>query len=55
MPTEIERIRDLKTGAKNQRDRGSKGYPRALSMLQEAIAIASAGLDQSTVAGIAGR
>lgn len=40
MSTSIERIRELKTGAKNQRDRGIKGYPRALSMLREAIAIA---------------
>jgi hypothetical protein len=50
MPTPIERIRELKTGAKNQRDRGVKGYPRALSMLKEAIAIAQADLGESTVA-----
>jgi hypothetical protein len=50
MPTPIESIRELKTGAKNQRDRGAKGYPRALSMLKEAIAIAQADLDESTVA-----
>jgi hypothetical protein len=50
MPTPIERIRELKTGAKNQRDRGAKGYPRALSMLKEAISIAQADLDVSTVA-----
>jgi hypothetical protein len=49
MPTPIERIRELKTGAKNQRDRGLKGYPRALSMLNEAITIARADLDESTV------
>src|SRR5450631_1153419 len=49
MLSQIERIRDLKTGAKNQRDRGIKGYPRAISMLQEAIAIARAELDESTV------
>jgi hypothetical protein len=49
MPTEIERIRDLKTSAKNQRDRGSRGYPRALSMLQEAITIAQTELKRSTV------
>jgi hypothetical protein len=48
MPTPIERIRELKTGAKNQRDRGAKGYPRALSMLAEAIAIARADLENST-------
>lgn len=40
MPTPIEHIRDLKTGAKNQRDRGIKGYPRAVSILHEAITIA---------------
>ena len=50
MPTEIERIREFKTGAKNQRDRGTKGYPRALSSLQDAIAIARDALAQSTVA-----
>jgi hypothetical protein len=50
MPTSIERIRELKTGSKIQRDRGLKGYPRALSMLKEAIAIARADLDESTVA-----
>src|SRR5262249_58065661 len=50
MPTSIGRIRELKTGAKNQRDRGVKGYPRALSILKEATAIAQAELDQSTVA-----
>jgi hypothetical protein len=50
MPTSIERIRELKTGAKNQRDRGLKGYPRALSILKEATAIAQAELDPSTVA-----
>lgn len=50
MPTQIDRIRDLKTGAKNQRDRGIKGYPRALSMLQEAITIAKAELAGCTMA-----
>jgi hypothetical protein len=50
MPTPIERIRELKTGAKNQRDRGVRGYPRALSMLKEATSIAKAELGQSTVA-----
>jgi hypothetical protein len=44
--TAIERIRDLKTGAKNQRDRGAKGYARALSMLRQAIAIAREELEQ---------
>ena len=48
MSTPIERIRELKTGAKNQRDRGARGYPRALSMLAEAIAIARDDLDTST-------
>jgi hypothetical protein len=48
MSTPIERIRELKTGAKNLRDRGARGYPRALSMLTEAIAIARDDLDRST-------
>lgn len=48
MSTPTERIRELKTGAKNQRDRGARGYPRALSMLTEAIAIAQEDLDRST-------
>src|SRR5688572_25277144 len=39
--TRIEQVRDLKTSAKNQRDRGSKGYSRALAMLEDAIAIAN--------------
>ena len=41
----LERIRQLKTGAKNQRDRGLRGYPRALSSLEEAIAAARAELE----------
>ena len=49
MSTSIERIRNSRPGAKNRRDRGVKGYPRALS-LKEAIAIAQADLDESTVA-----
>jgi hypothetical protein len=36
----LERIRELKTSAKNQRDRGIKGYPRALASLREAISLA---------------
>jgi hypothetical protein len=44
MSTPIEQVRDLKTSAKNQRDRGSKGYPRALTTLEEATAIANAEL-----------
>ncbi|MDM0029469.1 hypothetical protein [Variovorax saccharolyticus] len=39
MTPELERIRELKTSAKNQRDRGIKGYPRALASLREAIAL----------------
>lgn len=44
MQTPIEQVRNLKTSAKNQRDRGGRGYPRALAMLDEAIAIAKAEL-----------
>lgn len=44
MTTRIEQVRNLKTSAKNQRDRGGKGYARALAMLEEAIAIANAEL-----------
>lgn len=40
MTPQLERIRELKTSAKNQRDRGTKGYPRALASLDEAIALA---------------
>lgn len=50
MPTQIERILEIKTGAKNQRDRGIKGYPRALSMLEDAITRARTELDDCTVA-----
>lgn len=50
MSTQIERIRELKTGAKNQRDRGIRGYPRALSMLGNAVAIAREELERATVA-----
>jgi hypothetical protein len=51
-PTEAptERIRALKTAAKNQRDRGLEGYPRAESLLREAIAIAEAELGSPGVA-----
>jgi len=40
MTSQLERIRELKTSAKNQRDRGTRGYPRALAALGEAIALA---------------
>jgi len=40
MTSQLERIRELKTSAKNQRDRGTKGYPRALAALGEAITLA---------------
>jgi hypothetical protein len=49
MATRTDQIRERKTAAKNQRDRGVKGYPRALTMLQEAIAIARAELNESSV------
>jgi hypothetical protein len=45
MQTRIEQVRTLKTSAKNQRDRGGRGYARALAMLDEAIAIANAELN----------
>jgi hypothetical protein len=47
MSTVIEHIRELKTGAKYQRDRGVKGYARAISDLEEAITVAQAGLGES--------
>ena len=49
MSTPIDRIRDLKTGAKNQRDRGLDGYPSALAMLTDAIEVARNELATSTV------
>jgi hypothetical protein len=50
MSAPIDRIRDLKTGAKNQRDRGIDGYPSARTLLTEAIAMARTELACSTVA-----
>lgn len=44
-----EQILDLKTEAKNQRDRGLKGYPRALARLNAAIDLAQEGLAGTTV------
>ncbi|CAM5781095.1 Caspase family protein OS=Rhizobacter sp. AJA081-3 OX=2753607 GN=HZ992_24855 PE=4 SV=1 [Rhizobacter fulvus] len=46
----IDRIRDLKTSAKNQRDGGLDGYPSALEMLGDAIELARNELATSTVA-----
>jgi hypothetical protein len=45
-----EQILDLKTEAKNQRDRGLKGYPRALARLDAAIGLARSGLAATSVA-----
>jgi hypothetical protein len=53
MTSLIEQIRELKTEAKNQRDRGLKGYPRALARLAEAIKLAQGGLDDTTVPDVA--
>jgi hypothetical protein len=50
MPKRIGHIRDLKTAAKNQRDRGPKGYSQAVSILREAISIALGGLEETAVA-----
>ena len=47
--TPSEQIRALKTAAKNQRDRGIRGYPRAEALLREAIAIGEAELRSSSV------
>ncbi len=49
MQTLIERIRELKTEAKNRRDRGVKGYARGVALLEEAIAMAREGLTQSSI------
>lgn len=50
MQSQVERIRELKTEAKNRRDRGLRGYERAVRMLKEAIGIAEAGLEESALA-----
>ena len=44
-----DQILDAKTEAKNQRDRGLKGYPRALIRLSRAIDLAKQGLLTSSV------
>jgi hypothetical protein len=49
MKSPIEQILDLKTDAKNQRDRGLKGYPRALVRLNSAIRLAQEGLTATSV------
>lgn len=49
MQTTIDRIRELKTEAKNQRDRGLSGYKRAVQRLAEAVRLADEGLAQTTV------
>jgi hypothetical protein len=42
-----EQIRELKTQAKNRRDRGLAGYPRAVGLLRDAIGIANAALSEA--------
>jgi hypothetical protein len=49
MKSLIEQILDLKTEAKDQRDRGLKGYPRALARLKMAIGLAKEGLTTTSV------
>jgi hypothetical protein len=43
--TSIQRIRELKTEAKNRRDRGLRRYPRAVELLHDAIQLGKADLD----------
>jgi len=43
----IDRIRNLKTEAKNQRDRGLRGYGRAVALLEEAIKVARSGFEEA--------
>jgi hypothetical protein len=50
MKSLTEEILDLKTEAKNHRDRGLKGYPRALARLNTAIGLANKGLTTTSVA-----
>ncbi len=50
MTSPLEQILALKTEAKNQRDRGLKGYPRALARLGAAIKLAEEGLAETEVA-----
>jgi hypothetical protein len=45
----VQRIRQLKTEAKNRRDRGLKGYPRAVELLREAIELGKPCLAESTI------
>jgi hypothetical protein len=49
MKSLTEQILDLKTEAKNQRDRGIKGYDRALTRLNTAIGLATKGLTTTSV------
>jgi hypothetical protein len=52
MKSLTEQILDLKTEAKNQRDRGVKGYPRALTRLNTAIGLATEGLITTSVTDV---
>ena len=52
MKSSIDQILDLKTAAKNQRDRGVRGYPRALAGLKTAIDLAHEGLAATSVGDV---
>jgi hypothetical protein len=49
MQDPTDRIRELKTEAKNQRDRGIRGFSRAVQLLEEAASLAGEVLAQSAV------
>jgi hypothetical protein len=50
--TSIQRIRELKTEAKNRRDRGLRGYPRAVELLNDAIRLGKTQLAGSSSAEV---
>jgi hypothetical protein len=52
MVASTERIRGLKTEAKNRRDRGLRDYARAVALLEEAIRIGAEGLDHTNVSEV---
>jgi hypothetical protein len=51
----IQRIRELKTEAKNRRDRGLRGYPRAVELLHDAIALGKTQLAGSSAIELQGQ
>jgi hypothetical protein len=53
--TSIQRMRELKTEAKNRRDRGLRGYPRAVELLHDAIALGNTELASSGDAKVQGQ